>query len=734
MIRVKTPPAPPRVDQKKSPELRPRTPSGEGISPKIQPYHQDRLAVVYVRQSSPHQVVEHRESRELQYALTARAERLGWCKDRILVIDDDQGHSARRPDCREGFERLLVEVNMDHVGLILGTEMSRLARSNKDWHHLLEVCAIFRTVLADTDGVYDPNDPNDRMLLGLKGAISEAELHTLRNRLNQGRWNKARRGELFSTAPIGYVRSQSDGLVFDPDEQVRSVVRIIFDKFAELRSASAVLKYLAQNHIQIGVRHPNGCVPGPVTWHRANHSTLLCMLHNPTYAGVYTQGRRTSDPRRRRAARQGPVPLSIDEWQVILPDAVPAYIRWDEFIVNQETLKANQAHMSRMGSARNGKALLSGLITCGCCGARMIVQYPDQAQMRYYCARQVIAFADKPCQNIKGGPLDALVVEKVLQVLEPASLELSIRVAEDVQRERNRLHHNWQQRVERAKYETERSARQYNTVEPENRLVARTLEQRWESALREQQQIEEEYDRFQREQPKTLSVDEIDRIRSLASVVPEIWNAAGTTPQDRKLIVRSLIERVVVRNEGRTEYIDVTIHWAGGYTSEHRVTQGIASYARLADFPRLKERIIELHRQGHTYRAMTAQLAKEHFHSPYGRKRFQPESLRQVVRRYCVEELGPYRGSYRQYLGSSEWLVGDLARELAVCQGTIKNWARNGWIHGRQLCGPRSRWVLWIDDEELDRLRRLAAHPRDFSRHDRQYPDELITPKPRSKQ
>jgi DNA invertase Pin-like site-specific DNA recombinase len=713
-----------------APVIKSRTFASELASPKIHSYHRDRLAVVYVRQSTPQQVIEHRESTERQYALADRAVALGWPADRVLVIDEDQGQSGRTAEGRSGFQRLLVELNLDHVGLILGLEMSRLARSNKDWHHLLEVCTIFRTLLADSDGIYEPNDPNDRMLLGLKGTISEVELHTLRNRLNQGRWNKARRGRLFTTAPIGYVRLPADELALDPDEQVRAVVRLIFDKFAELRSASAVLKYLARHRIQIGVRRPNGRVAGPVVWHRPGYSTLLGMLHNPTYAGVYTQGRRTSDPRRRRAARRGPVPLSIDEWQVLLPDAVPAYIRWDEFTANQETLKANHAHMSRMGSARNGNSLLSGLLICGHCGSRMVVQYPGRSQMRYYCVRNAIAFADEPCQNLKGGPLDALVAEKVLQVLEPAALELSLCAAADVQRERDRLHQNWQQRVERARYETQRAVRQYDTVEPENRLVARSLEQRWETTLHEQKQIEEEYDRFLREQPQALSAEESERIRSLSAAIPNIWHSTSTAPQDRKLIVRSLIDRVVVKNEGRSEHVDVTIHWAGGYTSAHQITQSIASFERLADFSRLKERIIQLHREGRTYRGITAQLAKEHFHSPYGRDRIRPESLRQFVRRYCVEELGPYRGSFRQYLKANEWLVGDLARELGMPQATIKYWIRRGWIHGRQISGPRGRWVLWVDEEELDRLRRLAAHPRDFTRHDQQYPQALITPKP----
>jgi DNA invertase Pin-like site-specific DNA recombinase len=296
---------------------------------KIQPRHRDRLAVVYVRQSTPQQVLLHAESAALQYDLVRRAVALGWSRSRVLVIDEDQGRSGQSVEGRLGFQRLLAEVGLDHVGLILGLEMSRLARSCKDWHQLLELCAHFGTILADQDGLYDPTDYNDRLLLGLKGTMSEAELHILRNRLNQGRLNKARRGELITRAPVGYVRLPTGEVTLDPDEQVREVVRMIFDKFDELRSIGGVLRYLARKGVHIGLRQQSGPGRGELRWRCVTRRIIWDMLHHPLYAGAYSYGRRVVDPRRRAAGRSTALRLvPPGEYAVLLRDRFPAYITW----------------------------------------------------------------------------------------------------------------------------------------------------------------------------------------------------------------------------------------------------------------------------------------------------------------------------------------------------------------------------------------------------------------------
>ena len=324
---------------------------------KISPHHQERLAVVYVRQSSPRQVVEHRESRELQYRLSERAEQYGWQRDRIVIIDDDQGLSGRSADGRLGFQRLLAEVSLNHVGLVLGIEMSRLARSCKDWHQLLELCALFRCLLADQDGLYDPSDYNDRLLLGLKGTMSEAELHIMKGRMQQGSWNKARRGELITHVPIGYVRLPTGEAALDPDEQAQAVVHLIFEKFEELGSAMSLLRYLRRHDIRLPVHPISGPNKGEREWRTPGYSTIVNMLHNPTYAGAYSHGRYQIDPCRRvnGKSNSGRFLADLADWKVLLHEKLPAYISWEQFIANLKRLHENRSQWDTAGVPRQGR-------------------------------------------------------------------------------------------------------------------------------------------------------------------------------------------------------------------------------------------------------------------------------------------------------------------------------------------------------------------------------------------
>jgi DNA invertase Pin-like site-specific DNA recombinase len=365
------------------PDSRPRGPETAPVKPasllsaKIYDHHLRRKSLVYVRQSSLQQVAENKESTARQYALRDRAIALGWCPTRVEVIDEDQGLSGQSALGRTGFQRLLAEVSLDHVGIILGLEMSRLARSCMDWHRLLEVCALFRTLLADQDGVYDPTDYNDRLLLGLKGTMSEAELHILKGRLHQGRLNKARRGELFNHAPIGYVRTANGEMVLDPDEQVQSVVRLIFDQFDQLGTLHSLLRYLVKHQIRIGVRPHSGLNRGNLEWHRPNRETLQNLLHHPIYAGYYRWGHRAVDPRRKVAGRRssGRTVCKPQDCEVLLPDHCPAYITPDRFWANQKRLENNRNRAKSMGAPRQGPSLLGGLLFCGLCGRRMSIAY-----------------------------------------------------------------------------------------------------------------------------------------------------------------------------------------------------------------------------------------------------------------------------------------------------------------------------------------------------------------------
>lgn len=466
-----------------------------GFTHKINDDHRDRLAVVYVRQSSLHQVSEHRESTRLQYGLVERARSMGWMQARVLVIDEDQGMSAASAEHRSGFQRLLSEVALNHVGLILGVEMSRLARSCRDWYHLLELCAWCGTLICDLDGLYDPSPYNDRLLLGLKGTMSEAELHILQQRMLQGSRQKARRGELLTRLPIGYVRGPSGGLVLDPDEQVRMTVSRVFDLFDRVGTVTGVLRALRQQHVQIGVRLEGGPDAGRLVWRRPNQSTLRNMLTHPVYAGAYVYGRRGTQagPAGRRSRHWRPP----EQWQVLIRDRVPAYIDWQRHRANLDQLAENRSRHEAKGSIRRGRALLAGLVVCGRCGRRMHARYAGKASRpRYCCEADKSAYGDPACQGLAAQPLDDEVVRLALAALRPSALEVSLRVTQDLQSQRDQAEALWTQRIERARYEAERAHRQFDAVEPENRLVARTLERSWEQKLQDHQQLVEEYQRF----------------------------------------------------------------------------------------------------------------------------------------------------------------------------------------------------------------------------------------------
>lgn len=710
----------------------PRPPAGPiawGLG-KIQARHHQRLAVVYVRQSSPQQVQEHRESADLQYDLRRRATELGWPADRVTVIDEDQGRSGRTVAGRPGFQWLLAEVALDHVGIILGIELSRLARSCRDWHQLIELCGIFHTLLADQNGLYDPTDHNDRLLLGLSGIMSEAELHILRGRMLAGARNKARRGELYNHAPIGYARVPGGGLMLDPDEQARDVVRLIFDVFDELGTVSGLLRYLVRHGIRLGFRPHFGPHKGELEWRRPNRTTLNFLLHHPIYAGAYSRGRRPTDPRRKVPGRPatGRVLVPMDQWEVLIPDHLPGYITWERYEANLRRLARNGARAGAMRAARGGDSLLAGLVICGRCGRRMLVAYTTKENgLRYQCQRGALDYAEPRCQSLAGGALDELVAGQVLRALEPAALELSLRAVADAERERARLTRHWEQRLERARHDAERAARQYHAAEPENRLVVRELERRWEQALLVQRQVEDEYDRFLHGRPTELTSSDVKMIESLAGDVPALWRAATTTVQDRQEVVRHLVERVVVAIQGETEWVDVAIHWSGGFVSRHEVRRPVRRIEQLRDHAGLMRRVVELHGAGRTAVEIAAALNREGYRPPKRRETYNATMVRQLLARRVRSGRRPEEVTGDDPRGEDEWWLGDLSRELGMPQPTVHSWVHRGWIRGRKSPGVGGRWMLWANAEELDRLRRLRAYRRTWP--DETYPAELTTPK-----
>jgi DNA invertase Pin-like site-specific DNA recombinase len=692
----------------------------ERLGSKVCDRHLERLAVVYVRQSTRQQVIDHGESTRLQYGLVERAVALGWQTSRVLVIDEDLGKSGSSAAGRVGFQRLVTEITLGHVGLVLGIEMSRLARSGADWYQLLELCALSGALLADADGVYDPVDYNDRLLLGLKGTMSEAELHLLKQRMLAGKQAKARRGELAIALPTGYVRRPSGEAALDPDEQIQTVVRLIFAKFAELGTLHGVLRWLVDHGVQLGIRLRAGPDKGELVWRRPNRMTLQNMLHSPIYAGIYAYGRRRVDPRRQLPGRPstGRVARGPDQWLVAIPGALPAYITVEAYHANLARLAANAARADQPGVVRAGSALLSGLARCGRCGRRMTVRYhlrQQTTQPEYVCARQQTDYgAGQRCQALAGACVDALVTQQVLAALAPAAIAVSLQAAQQMTAERAELEKIWAQRLERAAISADRARRCYRLAEPENRLVVRQLEADWEAALAAQQQLREDYDRFTRTRPQPHTPPQQQAITAVAGDIQGLWAAPTTTDADRKQLIRALVTQVAITVAGTSERVAVQITWAGGRTTHSQTIRPVARLDQLSSYPQLRERVRQLAEQDHRAQAIANRLHAEGFRPAKGRERIGVSAITQLL-----HQLGCPRAFTRQRIvpppgeepGPGEWWLDDLAAELAMPAITLHSWIRRGWVHARQESRRPYRWIIHADGHQLAELHQRRSRP-----------------------
>lgn len=707
------------------------THSDPSAGPKVRGRHLDRLAIVYVRQSTPHQVADHRESADLQYQLRRRAVTLGWPDARVLIIDEDQGVSGQSIDNRPGFQRLLAEISLGRVGIVFGREVSRLSRSNKDWHQLLELCAVFSVLIADADGVYDPTDYNDRLLLGLRGMMSEAELHVLRTRLHHGKLNKARRGELFTCVPTGYVRA-GGGIALDPDEQARDAIRLLFAKFEELGSVPKVVAYCAANRVELGVRVYKGPDKGQLRWRPVRRRALYEILRHPFYAGAYAYGLCPTDHTakasgrgkggRRRAARE--------QWACLLKDRVPAYISWERYEHNQQRLHENDRGRGASRSA-SGRAptLLNGRLKCGHCGLPMGARNARPgANPRYACDQLHLESCGPPCQSISASAVDRLVEELIFRAVQPASLELSLRAAQQDEQDRERLHVNWKQKLERAEYEAGLAKRRYEAVDPENRLVARELERVWEQRLTELRRLEDDYARFCREQPRHLTAQDRGRIVALAADLPALWQAETTTGADRRAVVRQLIERVTVTRRGGSEEVGVVVRWRGGVETRHEVCQGLRRTSDLAGFESLRSRVTELRGQGRTGEQIAEELNREGHRTARGGP-YTGSRVRRLFMKLGLNSAPAGVASPADLPGKDEWWLPELATELSVKPIVVHRWRWSGWVQARQLPGDNGRWIIWADGGERRRLRQLRSH--EVRNRGREAPEELRQPKPR---
>ena len=661
---------------------------------KIRQRHQERQAVVYVRQSTMRQVTQNRESTRLQYGLADRACHLGWRREQVTVIDDDLGRSGSSTLDRPGFQRLVAEVGLGHVGLVLGIEVSRLARSCRDWHQLLEMCALFDTLIGDADGIYDPGTYNDRLLLGLKGTMSEAELHILKARMQEGRRAKARRGELITGLPRGYVLKPSGEVALDPDEGVQRAIRLVFAVFERRRSVSGVLRYLVDHDLQLPDRVRSGPNKGDVCWNRPNRATLSDMLRHPAYAGAYVFGRREYDGRRRLPGKPHSGRRFVrdpQKWLVLQQDAFPAYIDWNSYERNQQQMAINRSRHT--GIPRGGTALLGGLVTCAVCGRRMFTGYNDDGhEARYVC--HATTYGEPRCQSISARPVDALITSLILEALAPAVIEVSLQAAEDIELERQQLHGQWKLRLERAGYETALARRRYEAVDPDNRLVARTLERDWEGALLAEQSLQNEQRRAQAEEPEHLTEVDRDAIRQLAQDIPALWHAKSTTARDRQTITRMMLERVEVLVVGETERAEIICHWAGGSATRHAFTRPVRRFEQLQHFDKLLARITELRTRGATAQSIAEMLNAEGW-TPPKKDCFNAQMIRGLLKRRGLGTTRPIWSDNVPRQHDSEVTLQEYANRVGAHRQTVYGWLRRGQIKGRLAnVGSQRIWLV----------------------------------------
>ena len=639
---------------------------------KVTAEHLHRDAYLYVRQSTLRQVLSNTESTQRQYALRQRAVALGWPSDRVVVIDTDQGQSGGSAVDRQGFQRLVAEVGMGRAGIVLGLEVSRLARNNADWHRLLEICALAGTLICDEDGLYDPAEFNDRLLLGLKGTMSEAELHFIRARLRGGQLSKARRGELQMGLPVGLVYDPAGKVVLDPDAGVQDAIRQVFTLFARTGSARAVVQRFNAAGLLFPVRVRTGAHKGELAWMPLKHWRVLRTLHNPRYAGAFAYGRR-----RERVGANGKKTfdtLPRDQWVALIPDAHPGYIDWAQYETNQKLLLGNaQAHGRERsaGPAREGPALLQGLAVCGRCGQRMTVRYHTRRGVEvpdYQCVRTSIDDGGRRCQAIPGADVDTAIGQLLLDTLTPLALEVALTVQAELDTRAAEADTLRRQHVERARHRADLARRRYLAVDPDNRLVADSLEADWNDALRALQTAHDDYQNTSA-QAGALTDEQRARVHALAADFPALWGDPTTPQRERKRMVRLLIDDVTLVKADR---IHLHIRFRGGQTESLTIPippQAWQARQTHPDTLAALNRLLDQHTD-----AQTADLLNAAGHRSGEGK---PFTARIVLDLRSSNNLPSHADRLRaQGLLS----IGQIAERLGVHRSTIKAWHRAGLL------------------------------------------------------
>lgn len=654
---------------------------------KVSARHLARSAYLYVRQSTMRQVMENTESTERQYALRQRAVALGWPSDGVIVIDTDLGQSGASTD-REGFQKLVAEVGMGRAGIVLGLEVSRLARNSTDWHRLLEICALTDTLILDEDGIYDPAHFNDRLLLGLKGTMSEAELHVLSARLRGGIINKARRGELRCRLPIGFVYDGHGRVVLDPDKQVQESVRLLFQTFARTGAAHQTVKHFRTQRLLFPTRVNGGPNNGELSWTALSIGRVSCILHSPWYAGVYAFGRarwrKRPDGTKHRREQKPP-----GEWLALIRDAHPGYISWDEYSRNQERLVASAKALPfdrSQPTPREGPALLQGRAVCGLCGSRMHVRYTlrgDERMPTYICVGRGRLFADPLCQTIVGSAIDAAISALLVETVTPMALEMTLAVEQEIKArldEADRLRHR---QVERAQYEVDLARQRYMRVDPANRLVADSLEADWNAKLRALDEARHEYERQRNADRLAVDGDERRRILALATDFPAVWRDPKTPDRERKRMLGLLIEDVTLTKQRE---VTAAVRFRAGTTKTLTLTRPLNAHQLRATHPDVRQQMDTL--LGEYTDAQVAHILNERgLHTGAGAA-FDTTSVKWL--RFSAK-LPSFK---ERLLAEGMLTTKQLVEQLGVERTTLARWRVQGLIQAR-ICNDSGEWLYW---------------------------------------
>ena len=669
---------------------------GPPTAMKVTAEHLRRGAYLYVRQSTLKQVLTNTESTHRQYDLRGRAIALGWTADQVVVIDTDQGQSGASATDRDGFQRLVAEVSMGRAGIVLGLEVSRLARNNADWHRLLEICALSGTLILDEDGLYDPCNFNDRLLLGLKGTMSEAELHLLKGRLRGGVLSKARRGELIQPLPVGLVYTPAGKVVLDPDTGVAQAVAHLFATFTATGSALATVKAFKSQDLRFPRRLNSGERKGELVWGPLEHSGVLRTLHNPRYAGAFFYGRHTHRPA--PGGKTTVVTLPRDQWTVLITDAHPGYITWAQFEANQDRLaELAVAHGPdrRHGPPREGPALLQGLAVCGVCGRRMTVRYHARRGTHlpdYVCQYDGIRTATAICQAIPGAGIDTAVGKLLVDTLTPLALETALAVADELAARADQADRLRASTVQRARYHAEQARRRYLAVDPTNRLVADALEADWNNTLRELAEATDAYERA-KAAAATLTDEQRARITALAADFPALWNNPATPLRERKRMVRLLIDDVTIR---RDKAITVHIRLKGGQDQTLTLPLPLASWQLRKTPDEVVAAIDELSEE-HTDSQIADILEQRGYTSGTGQP-LHARLIRQIRVAYQLR-------SHTQRLREQGLLtLTEIARTLGVSPNTVKTWRNRGLLTGR-FANDKGEYMYHLPPTDLPRPR-----------------------------